>query len=303
MFKLILKNKKKMIVGGILLLALIISFWYGDGNTNSKKSNDVLNNSTKQALDSKENEDKSKISQQLADNKNDNEDISKRNEEQENNKDAVSENKSTSNQLNSGDKNKTDKNISEKSQTSKDNNNISKKNISDNKSSDKIKVNQDKKLIVATQEPKRDNLNTTKPSSSSVKVKETCTISISCKEIFNNMDKLDSSKKSIVPSDGWVLKSTKVNIKDGDTVFDILERVLKEKKIHLEATKSTVYGTAYIEGIANIYEFDCGEQSGWIYSVNGITQSQGSSKKVVKNGDIIKWIYTCNMGKDIQNIQ
>ena len=28
-------------------------------------------------------------------------------------------------------------------------------------------------------------------------------------------------------------------------------------------------GGAYIEGIGNLYEFDCGSVSGWMYRVNG----------------------------------
>ncbi len=28
--------------------------------------------------------------------------------------------------------------------------------------------------------------------------------------------------------------------------------------------------SVYVEGINNIYEFSCGEQSGWMYEVNGV---------------------------------
>jgi hypothetical protein len=37
---------------------------------------------------------------------------------------------------------------------------------------------------------------------------------------------------------------------------------LQSRKIHLEFMTTPALGTVYIEGICNIYEFDCGELSG-----------------------------------------
>lgn len=127
----------------------------------------------------------------------------------------------------------------------------------------------------------------------------TCTISISCATILNNMDKLKSSKKSLVPSDGWILKETTVTFKNGDTVFDVLKQTCTDRKIHLEFSTSPLYNSKYIEGINNIYEFDCGSASGWMYRVNGTYNSYSCSEIKVKNGDKIQWLYTCDMGKDI----
>lgn len=129
--------------------------------------------------------------------------------------------------------------------------------------------------------------------------KNTCTISISCATILNNMDKLKSSKKSLVPSDGWILKETTVTFNDGDTVFDVLKQTCTDRKIHLEFSKTPLYNSMYIEGINNLYEFDCGSQSGWMYRVNGTYNSYSCSEIKVKNGDKIQWLYTCDLGKDI----
>lgn len=128
-----------------------------------------------------------------------------------------------------------------------------------------------------------------------------CTISISCSTILSNMSMLDSTKKSIVPSDGWILKTVTVDIQPGDTVYDILCRVTKSHGISLEYSYTAIYGSYYIEGIANLYEFDCGELSGWMYSVNGKFPNYGCSKYVVSDGDVIKWVYTCNLGADVGN--
>ena len=125
-----------------------------------------------------------------------------------------------------------------------------------------------------------------------------CTLSISCATILNNMDKLDEEKIELVPSDGWLLKPVKVKFQEGESVFDVLVRECKERKIHLSYRFTPIYNSDYIEGIGNLYEFDCGGQSGWNYSVNGWFPNYGSSRYVIQNGDVIEWKYTCNLGLD-----
>ena len=85
-----------------------------------------------------------------------------------------------------------------------------------------------------------------------------------------------------------------------DTVFSILKRVCRENNIHLEASYTPLYNSAYIEGIGNIYEFDCGSLSGWMYSVNGVFADCSSSEYPVNDKDVIKWVYTCDLGRDVK---
>jgi hypothetical protein len=129
----------------------------------------------------------------------------------------------------------------------------------------------------------------------------TCVVSIRCDTILNNMDMLDSSKTSCVPSNGCILPETTVEFQEGDTVFDILQQVTRSAGIQMEYTYTAIYGSVYIEGINNLYEFDCGELSGWEYSVNGSFPGYGCSKYVLSDGDVIKWVYTCDLGADIGN--
>lgn len=126
-----------------------------------------------------------------------------------------------------------------------------------------------------------------------------CTLSISCATILNNMDLCDPGKVGLIPKDGWILKPQTVTFKKGESVFDVLQRVCKEKKIHMEFSKTPMYNSAYIEGIANIYEFDVGSLSGWEYQVNGWFPNYGCSRYQLKDGDVINWLYTCDLGKDI----
>lgn len=127
----------------------------------------------------------------------------------------------------------------------------------------------------------------------------TCTVSIRCTTILDHLDEVIEGTKEIIPADGWILYPVEVTFSEGETVFDVLQRILQERKIHLEFSISPLYGSAYIEGIANLYEFDCGSLSGWLYCVNGWFPNYGSSSYVLSDADRIEWQYTCDLGYDI----
>ena len=127
----------------------------------------------------------------------------------------------------------------------------------------------------------------------------TCTISISCTAILENMDLCDPEKRELVPEDGWILQPSKVTFYEGESVFHVLKRTCKQNGIHLEFENTPIYNSAYIEGIHNLYEFDVGELSGWMYSVNGWYPNYGCSRYAVQDGDIIEWRYTCDLGYDV----
>lgn len=130
-------------------------------------------------------------------------------------------------------------------------------------------------------------------------VKKTCTVSISCQTALAKKAQLDDSVAEVIPSDGVILSPVKVVFNEGESVFDVLSRVCKIRKIHMEFTDTPVYHSAYIEGIGNLYEFDCGSGSGWMYRVNGWFPNYGCSRYAVKSGDVIEWLYTCDLGRDI----
>jgi hypothetical protein len=127
----------------------------------------------------------------------------------------------------------------------------------------------------------------------------TCTISISCGEVLSNLDKLDSDKHELIPADDWILPQTTATFYEGESVFDVLIRTCKEHKIHMEYMDTPLYNSAYIEGIGNLYEFDCGNESGWMYCVNDWFPNYGCSQYQLGDGDVIQWIYTCDLGRDV----
>lgn len=129
--------------------------------------------------------------------------------------------------------------------------------------------------------------------------KLSCTISISCSTILGNMDKCDEAKKGIVPASGIILSTATVSFSEGESVFDVLQRVCRDNGIHMEYSWTPMYNSAYIEGIANLYEFDVGDGSGWMYKVNGWFPNYGCSRYQVEDGDTICWVYTCDLGYDV----
>lgn len=127
----------------------------------------------------------------------------------------------------------------------------------------------------------------------------TCTFSIECSTILNHLGDLKPDKLECVPSDGVILAPVTVTFYEGESVFDVLQRVCRENGIHMESSWTPIYNSAYIEGIANLYEFDCGNLSGWMFRVNGWYPNYGCSRYELAQGDVVEWRYTCDLGNDI----
>lgn len=132
---------------------------------------------------------------------------------------------------------------------------------------------------------------------------ETITVSIRCDSVLDNYDKLDKNLQSekYVPSDGVILKETEYVLREGDTVFDVLYRAVRYNKIQFEYQRAdeNPFGSVYIQGINYLYEFSCGSTSGWVYKVNGEFPNYGCSKYELDDGDVVEWVYTCDLGQDV----
>lgn len=136
------------------------------------------------------------------------------------------------------------------------------------------------KKVTATKVKKKKKTNTV-----------TCTVTVECKSILDHMDDLKEGHEEFVPDDGYIIKDYTYKAKKGYTAYDALKGACKKSDIKLTA-KSTSYGI-YISGINNLDEFDCGKQSGWMYSVNGIMPNTTCGNVSVDDGDSIVFTYVC----------
>lgn len=127
----------------------------------------------------------------------------------------------------------------------------------------------------------------------------TVTFTIRCDTAVANGMAKESKWAGIVPADGCILPVITMEFEEGETVFDLLCRVRDTYKLQMEYSGAN--GGEYIEGINNLYEFDGGRWSGWMYCVNDWYPNYGCGQYVVSAGDVIEWNYTCDLGCDLEN--
>lgn len=147
-------------------------------------------------------------------------------------------------------------------------------------STTKTQTTTKKKKVTATKVKKKKKTDTV-----------TCTVTVECKSILDHMDELKEGHEEFVPSDGYIIKNYTYKAKAGYTAYDALKSACNSNDIKLTAQK-TSYGV-YISGINNLDEFDCGKQSGWMYSVNGIMPNTTCGNVTVDDGDSIVFTYVC----------
>ena len=97
--------------------------------------------------------------------------------------------------------------------------------------------------------------------------------------------------------DSVIFPKTEIEYKENQTVFDLLKEVMRQNNIIVDDTG--VGTNKYVEGIDNLYEFDHGAKSGWVYFVNGKMMDRSSGQSIVSKNDKISWYYTLDLGNDI----
>lgn len=117
-------------------------------------------------------------------------------------------------------------------------------------------------------------------------------LSITCANVFlpENAGLLDENIAAILPPDGVIFPLASVAARDKQTVYSLVLAVTRENKIHCEASKG------YIKAVCNLYEKACGEESGWVFLINGEFSSAGANSVYVRDGDKIEWIYSVKRG-------
>lgn len=97
-----------------------------------------------------------------------------------------------------------------------------------------------------------------------------------------------------------ILPATVVSLEEGDTVLDVLLRITRQERIH--AASRGRGKTGYVEAIGNLYEFEHGAGSGWMFSVNGIFPNRSAGAFEVESGDSVTWWYTLDAGRDLEAV-
>lgn len=152
---------------------------------------------------------------------------------------------------------------------------------------EKIEVSHKEENETAVQATEQDE----KESQAEDEEKLVCDLLVEYSDIFNDIACLKKEKQHLISEGGIILSLSGVEFKDGESVFDVLKREIEKAGKSLEYSKMPVYGNIYIEGIDNICEFDCGNSSGWLYTVNGDHPMVSSSQYKLKSGDKIHFIY------------
>ena len=126
-----------------------------------------------------------------------------------------------------------------------------------------------------------------------------CTLSITCAVLLDRLDQLEEGVRELVPADGVLLPPTAVELEEGDSVFDLLQRACREASIHMEYTDTPGYGSAYIAGIGNLPELAAGPLPGRLYPANRTPPHKGCPGAAAAPGDRVEWVYTCDLGRDV----
>ncbi len=99
------------------------------------------------------------------------------------------------------------------------------------------------------------------------------------------------------PADGIIMPLTEFSIAPEESALDLLYDAVKAYTLQIEVdgVSGDTVETAYVRGIASLYEFDFGDLSGWTYTVNGVRPSVGSGACKLHDGDCVIWEYTVNL--------
>ncbi len=95
-----------------------------------------------------------------------------------------------------------------------------------------------------------------------------------------------------VTDDIWenpeILKETEYTFDGEVDAFTVLTEITKKNDISL------VHSDGYVTGIGGLSAMDAGENSGWMFQVNGELASVGAKDYILQDGDALVWFYTAD---------
>jgi len=107
---------------------------------------------------------------------------------------------------------------------------------------------------------------------------------------------------------GTIIPATQVPYKAYDTIASVTLRLLEEKGF-MASYEGDEYSSFYLAAIgdfthrntyyASMGQFNAGEGSGWMITWDDWFINKGASEFQVTDGDVVRWQFTCQYGKDI----
>jgi len=96
---------------------------------------------------------------------------------------------------------------------------------------------------------------------------------------------------------GRTVRQMYIYLNPGETAYSILHR--PEVDLLIQSTGHPTISGRYVQAINNFGEFDGGPYSGWMYVVNRVFPARSASLTTLRDGDVLKWLYTYELGSDI----
>lgn len=120
------------------------------------------------------------------------------------------------------------------------------------------------------------------------------TIEVRCDAVVANPESMiNQDNLANIPADGTCIAQMKCSGNGGTTALEAVEVACRIKGIALDASSGFVSSLGYL---AN---GDCGDWSGWMFSVNDEFLPVGADEYKVQDGDHITWAYSVDGGSDI----
>lgn len=129
----------------------------------------------------------------------------------------------------------------------------------------------------------------------------TITFSVDARNVLNNpntgrkavdvLNALISSGRAT--ASGSLYGARQMTLPIGNTVYD----ALRSTGLVVSATGSGK--RVYISSIQGLAHFDGGQDSGWMYLINGRPPNEGAGSYVLAEGDTVAWRYTITGGSDV----
>ena len=120
-----------------------------------------------------------------------------------------------------------------------------------------------------------------------------CAIAIDCSSISGNGILSAAGKPWLEPyaANPSILSPAEIKVNDanGDGRVGVDEAV--KQACNTYGIQYEFKGGSYLKGMNYLYEFDAGKNSGWMYSVNGISPNKGCNSYYLNGGEDILWYY------------